>query len=242
MPVSRDILVGMQSNLQSMLEVETNNAANMTTHGFQEDVAVFAEFVGNKDSLESHSYVTPVGTTFNIAQGAIEKTGNTFHVAIQGAGYYKFQTPEGDRYGRQGAFLVDVNGQLTDAHGNPVLSADGGTIEIPLEAKKVSIGGDGIISSENGIIGRLGVFTFENQNEPRKTKNTFLETTQTGQLNEAARFVQGSLEQSNVNPIKNTARLIEINRQFSMNQKQIEADLKREEHQIQTLVKLPPAA
>lgn len=242
MTVSRDILVGMQSSLQSMLDLETNNAANMATHGFQEDIAVFAEYVGNKDSLESHSYATPVGTTFNIAQGAIEKTGDTFHVAIQGAGYFSFQTPEGVRYGRSGAFVVDVNGQLTDIYGNPVLSADGGGIEIPLEAKKVSIGGDGIISSENGIIGRLGAFTFDNQYELRKTKNTLYETTQAAKLNEHARFVQGSLEQSNVSPVKNTARLIEINRQFSMNQKQIEADLKREEHQIQTLVKLPPAA
>jgi flagellar basal-body rod protein FlgF len=98
------------------------------------------------------------GDRLNLSQGALEQTGNPLDLAIEGEGFFMVQTPQGQRYTRDGGFHRTPTGQLVTEAGDPVLSANGQTIAIP--PGQVAIGADGVVSVDGGVVATLGVFTF----------------------------------------------------------------------------------
>ncbi|HBN22103.1 MAG TPA: hypothetical protein DD412_02550 [Holosporales bacterium] len=147
------------------------------------------------------------------------------------------------RYTRSGAFTVSSDSLLVDLQGNPVLSADGGEINILPESENVSIAKDGTISDQNGILAQLGIFDFTNEHDMKKMGNTQLQTDQAAiPLTLEANVVQGALEQANTNPIKNMSEMMEVSRLYSLNQRYIEETLKLESKKAELLVSTPPAA
>lgn len=242
MTVALDITLSMQRALTTKMDVLINNAANAGTHGFQADNVIFSEYLGHSDGNENYSYLNDVATFRNLQNGALDKTGNTFHVALQSAGYFAVQTNQGVRYTRSGAFAVNPDGTLVDIHGNPVLSIDGGEINIPPEAQHISIGQTGIISDENGILAQLGVFAFENEFDTEKTGNTQFDTAQAAiPAADTANIIQGALEWGNVNTINNMSEMMKVAKTYSLNQRYIEEQLKLDSKQIDTLAQSAPA-
>src|SRR5208283_4435898 len=76
-------------------------------------------------------------------QGNLTQTGNTFDVAIQGAGFFQVLMPDGTTsYTRDGSFTQNNQGQVVTASGYPVQPA----ITIPANALNVTIGTDGTIT------------------------------------------------------------------------------------------------
>ena len=90
-------------------------------------------------------------------QGNLESTGNPLDVAIQGPGFFAVQTGDGVRYTRNGSFRVSANGQLLSASGDPVLGEQG---PIQLANGSVTISGDGTISIDGALAGKLRVVEF----------------------------------------------------------------------------------
>ena len=243
MPVSLDITLSMQKALQDKLNVLSNNAANAGTVGFQEDSVIFSQFLGKGDPQGTYSYLDSIATMRDTKTGPLEQTGNPFHAALRSKGYFAIQTPEGIRYTRSGAFTVSSDSLLVDLQGNPVLSADGGEINILPESENVSIAKDGTISDQNGILAQLGIFDFTNEHDMKKMGNTQLQTDQAAiPLTLEANVVQGALEQANTNPIKNMSEMMEVSRLYSLNQRYIEETLKLESKKAELLVSTPPAA
>lgn len=243
MSVSLDITLSMQKALQDKINVLSNNAANAGTIGFQADSVIFSEFLGESDPQETYSYLDSIATVRDTNTGPLEQTGNPFHAALRGKGYFAVQTPEGIRYTRSGAFTVSSEGLLVDLHGNSVLSADGGEINILAESESISISKDGTISDQNGILAQLGIFDFTNEHDMKKIGNTQLQTDQAAiPLTLEANVVQGALEQANTNPIKNMSEMMEVSRLYSLNQRYIEESLKLESKKAELLVSTPPAA
>src|SRR3954454_13630457 len=79
--------VSSQVALQRELDVIANNMANVSTTGFKGRNARFQEYlmpVASADSFQARdrrvSYVIDQGTPLDLAQGAIEQTGNPLHV------------------------------------------------------------------------------------------------------------------------------------------------------------------
>ena len=60
-------------------------------------------------------YVLDNGATRDFSQGAIEQTGGTFDVAIEGKGFFSVQTANGVRYTRDGRFTTDAQNRIVDA-------------------------------------------------------------------------------------------------------------------------------
>ncbi len=98
------------------------------------------------------------GDHLNLGQGALEQTGNPLDLAIEGEGFFMVQTPQGQRYTRDGGFHRTPAGQLVTEAGDPVLSATGQTIAIP--PGQVAIGEDGVVSVAGGVVTTLGIYTF----------------------------------------------------------------------------------
>jgi len=242
MTVALDIAASMQIALDRDISTVNNNIANMNTAGFQEDMMLFREYLGGKDSLETFSYVEDNVTTRSLALGSIQHTGNQLHVANQGNGYFALQTADGIRYTRSGMFLQDANNQLVDVNGNLVLDIGNGPIALPANGEQISIAADGTISTKEGVIGQLGVFTFANEYDMEKVGQTSYETAQAPIVSEEANIVQYAYERSNVNAIKATTDLIELHRKYQQVQRMIETDLKKDAEIIDKMVKIPPAA
>src|SRR5438270_3484223 len=93
-------------------DVIANNLANATTAGFKGDVAVGEAFPALLvNQIQPGSQVGELGlgsritqTSTNAGQGAINRTGNTYDLAIAGPGWFSVQGPNGTAYTQNGAF------------------------------------------------------------------------------------------------------------------------------------------
>src|SRR5262249_13698381 len=117
MPMENTILIGVsrQMVLQREVDVGAHNVANPNTTGFKANAASFEEYLmpvaraGNfKGADQRLSYVQDRGTWLDLAQGALQQTGNPLDVAIDGEAFLAVQTPRGERYTRNGALQLNA--------------------------------------------------------------------------------------------------------------------------------------
>lgn len=223
--------LGRQQGLMKEMQVVANNLANSSTTGYKSDRAIFTEFLVSPGPGEDSISMGGLGAhAFKLAPGDLKFTGGQFDLAVQGEGYFVLQTPQGPRLTRAGHFQLSAESTLIDPFGNGVLGAGGNPITVPPEAALVSISGDGSISADGQLIDRVGVVRAEGQLE-RET-NTFFSAPGGYAPFEEAVVVQGALEQSNVSPVLEVARMIEVQRAYEAGQ----AMLEREDDRISQLI------
>jgi flagellar basal-body rod protein FlgF len=215
------IYVGLsrQMILERELDITANNLSNVATVGFK-----FESMISNDDPVTMPTlgqpptpvnFVAGVGVARDFTQGSLTQTGAAFDAAIDGRGFFQINTPDGPRYTRDGRFRMDASGALVNQDGDPV---DGGGGGIVLDPKKgpVTISPNGVVSQSGESHGKIAVYNFDSlaalskdgNNQYRNDSNL----TPTAAPNAQVR--QGILEQSNVEPIRQITRLIEINRAY----------------------------
>lgn len=215
-----------QSGLMKEMQVVANNIANSSTTGFKTDRAVFAEFLVNAGAdAPSISMGGLAGHAFEMSQGELKFTGGKFDLAIQGDGFFVLETEQGQRLTRAGHFQLSPESMLIDPTGARVLGAGGNEITIPEGATNIAISADGTISADGELVDRVGVMQAEGVLE-RDSDTRF---TAPGGLIEAegAAVVQGALEQSNVSPVLEVSRMIEVQRAYEAGQALLERDDQR---------------
>ncbi len=219
-----------QAGLTREMDNVANNLANISTTGFKANRAVFAEYiVATGEESPSLSMGVLGGHTMDDTQGTLRFTGSSFDVAIQGEGYFLVAGPNGERLTRAGHFQLSPEGLLIDARGSAVLDAGGGEITIPPETANISIAGDGSISSDGFQIGQIGIVAPEGQ--LRREDATYM-VAPAFQPVEAPQVIQGALEQSNVTPVLEVARMIEVHRAYEAGQTLLE----REDERVAKLI------
>ena len=221
-----------QQGLVQEMQVVANNLANASTTGYKSDRAIFAEFLvstggGPGTSLSMGGLG---GHSFKFEQGSLNFTGGQLDLAIQGEGFFVVETPQGPRLTRAGHFQLSAEGQLTDAHGHAVLSAGGNPITVPPEATTVSFGSDGTLSANGEIIDQVGIV--QSQGAVQRESNSYFSAPEGYAALPDAQLVQGALEQSNVSPVLEVARMIEVQRAYEAGQ----ALLEREDQRISQLI------
>ncbi|MGU3537246.1 flagellar basal-body rod protein FlgF [Methylobacterium sp. A54F] len=215
--------VSSQVALQRELDVIANNMANVSTTGFKARNARFQEYlmpVASADTFKGSdrrvSYVIDQGTSLNLGQGPIEQTGNPLHVAIRGEAFLSVQTPEGERYTRNGALEFNAQGTLVTSDGYAV-QGEAGPIQISPQESGVAIGPDGTVSTNLGVRGRLRLVTFPNpQALTNQGANVYASTAPAQPAGLAGRLESGALERSNVRPVIEMTRLMDVNRTYNM--------------------------
>lgn len=218
-------LIGLsrQVALRRELDIIANNVANMSTAGFKSDEMVFSEFVSPKARDNTFqrpldrplSFVEDIGTVSNFAPGELQTTGAETDVAIDGKGFFVVQTPEGPRYTRGGAFKTDATGTLVTNTGYPVLS-NAGPIRFGPTERDITFSQDGTIATSEGVRGRLQVVEFESYAGVRKDGVGLFSSTATPRAAVTeTRIVQGAIEKSNVRPVLEMSRMIEVNRSYT---------------------------
>ncbi len=218
------LLIGLsrQVALGRELDVIANNMANVTTNGFKARSSRFREYLMPVASAESFprpdrrlSYVIDAGTPLDIRSGAIEHTGNPLDVAIKGDAFLAVQTPAGERYTRNGALEIDAQGQLVTSDGHTVLG-DNGPITFTPQESGFEIAPDGTVTSNQGQRGRLRLVRFDNPQTLHNEGANLLSAPNAGQpAGATSRLEPRAIERSNVRPVVEMSRLIEVNRSYS---------------------------
>jgi len=176
-------------------------------------------------------------------QGSLLETGNEFDLALEGNGFFTVYTDAGERYTRNGNFKIDNEGYLTDSHGNKVLG-ERGFIRINQNNFQIDKKGNVYINADYGpedfvdkagnewknmvLIDRLKIVDFPERRYLEKEGHTLYRE---GKFSGPAFIIeegkrpdvhQGFLEKSNVEPVIEMTRMIEINRLYEANQKVIQ--------------------
>jgi flagellar basal-body rod protein FlgF len=213
-----------QAVLERALDIAANNIANQDTVGFKvEELTTRTDPIPPPkatSNLSPVNYVLDTGVARDFSQGDLGQTGNPLDVAIQGPGFFTVQTANGPRYTRDGRFTLDAQNQLVDQHGEPVLGTSGSPIVVDPQKGAILIGKDGSVSqSANGQstqLGKIGVVQFANLSALSKQgANQYSETSgQAAVPVTNAKVMQGFVEHSNVNPVKEVTSLISISRAY----------------------------
>jgi len=139
---------------------------------------------------------------------------------------------------RAGNFAVSPEGDLVTLDGRRVLDAGGAPIFIPTDATDISAGPDGTLSAGGQPIGQLGIMTVENPLELVRQDGVLFDPSNTETIPaENPKIVQGFVEGSNVDPVGQIARMIQIQRAYELGQSFLEADDERVRAAIKTFVK-----
>lgn len=222
--------------LQNNMNIVANNIANMNTSGYRAQNPVFEEFISDpKFSDDPLSFVYDYGQYQNSDPGPQSQTGNPLNVALSGPGFMAVQRPDGSTaYTRDGTFQKTANGTLITSSGYPVIG-DGGPLTIPEDSSEVIIDENGVVSNQNGQIGQLRVVEFTNIQSLKPAGNNLYETTETPTAAKKTTVQQGFLEGSNVKPILEMTRMIDILRGFQSVQQLLETEHDRLRSAIQKL-------
>jgi flagellar basal-body rod protein FlgG len=160
------------------------------------------------------------------SQGAFESTGNTFDLAIAGEGFFAIQTPEGVRYTRNGAFFRNQDGVLQDIRGYNLLDRQGNPITIPSGTadSRITVAGDGSIfaNGQNQALAQIQVVRFDNRLAVQKQGDNLFYAVNDAQPEPATgEVMQGMLEKSNVEIVREMVELIHNHRLYEANSKAV---------------------
>ena len=206
--------------LRRELDIVANNIANADTTGFKvESLMVRTEPLApamTEGGPRPVKFVLDRGVARNFGQGALHQTSATFDLGIEGNGFFKVSTPSGERYTRDGRFRMDDSGRLTTQDGQPVLDAGGGEITVDPEKGVVNIAKDGTVSQGQEIIGKVAVVKFDDRSSLEKAGDNLYRNTSNQQPQAATEALvhQGMLESSNVRPIEEITRMMEVTRTY----------------------------
>ena len=232
---------------QTRLAVISNNLANVNTTGYKRSRAVFEDLlyqnvrqVGAQSSeatelpsgLMLGTGVRMVATEKIHSQGNIIQTEKPLDMAISGRGFFQVLRPDGSMaYSRDGSFQINSSGQLVTPGGLLVQPS----FTFPSDTQSITISSDGIVSvsvpgsSTPTQLGTLQLADFTNPTGLQPIgENLFVESGASGAaqlsqpgLNGVGSILQGSLESSNVNVVKEMVDMIEAQRSYEINSKAI---------------------
>ena len=232
--MGRDIYPAMSGGIRAMrqLEVVSNNLANVNTAGFKADRPSFTLHAPRGAPTEgaearlAGSFATMDGAHTDWSQGALRDTGARTDLALIGeSGFFRLEAGEGDAADsfltRDGAFVVDTEGYLAARSGHRVLDPSGAAVQVGMAGFEVNAQGDVLV--DGGKRGAIGVFDVEDRLLLDKVGgNRFAVPAGTEVTVAAAEVVQGSLEASNVEPVRALTELIALSRYYQAFQRNLQ--------------------
>jgi flagellar basal body rod protein FlgG len=206
-------LSGMSVKLQDIDRVATD-LANVSTSGYKTERAATnaAERNQFRRDLDSAIDVTTGDRRIDLRPGQLAPTGRDLDVALEGNGFFVMQTPQGDRYTRDGAFVRRSDGILATRDGNAVVGQDG---DITIGEGPVKVAEDGTIRVGGAVAGRLKVVSFNAPGDIKRESGARFRAVDGKTPGESdARVLGGTLESANVSVVERMATLTEITRAF----------------------------
>ena len=257
---------GMQAQ-QHRLDALANNLANVDVTGYKRDTSVhkaFPEMLMRRfgddgvhrfplGSVDVAPIVGKIGTgveyneSFTIfTQGSLKQTENQFDMALESEGFFSIETNHGERYTRNGSFILGKEGYLLTKEGYQVLGENG---PIQIKANNFTIDENGnvfqnldfaddperLVSMDENtwgqteLVDRIKIVGFSGHGDrfiKKQGNSLWTATVDSGPAEvmnglDRPKVRQGFLEGSNVNPVTEMVNMIEVNRAYEANQKVI---------------------
>ncbi len=235
---------------QNRLDAISNNLANVDTTAYKRDIPVsksFSELLLRRTNADG-VYETPFGSAdvapvigkiglgvetnefyTDFVQGSFKSTETQTDLALGGEGFFTVQTPNGERYTRNGNFTLGKEGILLTKEGYPVQGENG---NIYIGDNKFVINQDGMVytQEDSTFIDRIKIVRFDNERYLKKMGSSLWNTNEiSGEAyiaegDERPRVMQGYLETSNVNVVNEMVQMIEVNRAYEANQKSVQTE------------------
>jgi flagellar basal-body rod protein FlgF len=215
------------------LQMIANNIANAATTGYRQEGLLFSEFVQVGEAGASISMAHAGVRNTSMEQGTLTQTNGTFDLAIEGDGFFLLQTPDGDRLTRAGSFSPNAEGNLVSPQGHSVLDAGGAPIFVPPVNADFSVSPDGTLAADGVPLGQIGIYRPIDTSDLAREDGVAFRAEEGVEPAPDARVLQGFLEGSNVDPILQIARLVDVQRSYELGQ----SFLKSEDERIREAVK-----
>ncbi len=235
--MENSLYVGLsrQMVLRSAMDMVSNNVANMSTPGYRAQNPIFKEYLSApRHDPDKLSLVQDYGQWQTTSPGPAQFTGGTLDVALSGPGFMNVTTPGGEvMYTRAGNFTTNSQNQLVTASGM-VVAGNGGAITIPPDATDIKITDDGDVTANGNVIGQIAMTEFDNLQQ-LKPQGNGLYSGEGGRPATETQMKQGMLEGSNVVPVTEMTRMIEILRDYQSTMKMVQTEDERQRNGIQKL-------
>jgi flagellar basal-body rod protein FlgG len=253
---------------QWRLDAVGNNLANVSTNGYKKDVASFKAFPElllrrmDDDGVYKHPFgsadaapiVGKLGTGVelnelftNFTQGAPLETQSDFDMMLEGKGFFAVATPYGERYTRNGSFILGKEGFLETKDGFPVMGENGpirvkaNNFKVDFEGRiwvnaaypddpDVMVGRESNQWEEQVLLDTIKIVDFELDRYLEKQGTSLYRESDTSgparlmDVVTRPKVQQGFLEASNVDPVLEMVQMIEVNRSYEANQKVIQSE------------------
>ena len=224
-----------QSGLAREMQIVANNIANAATTGYRAEGMIFSEYVKPVERGASLSMGQGNVRNTSFEQGALTQTGAPFDLAIEGDGFFLVETPQGERLTRAGAFSPSAEGDLVTYDGFRVLDAGGAPIFVPPDGD-IAVSSDGTLSADGNPLGQIGVVRPLDTAQMVREDGVMFRADGGFEPSDDARVLQGFVENSNVNPITQLARMIEVQRAYELGQSFLETEDERVRTALKSLM------
>ncbi|WP_279482638.1 flagellar basal-body rod protein FlgF [Aureimonas sp. SK2] len=212
LPVALSAQLAMEKRLESL----ANKLANASTPGFRAEEVKF-ETILSRASNRPVAFVSEGQQFLSTRAGALTQTGNPLDLAVAGDAFFAIQTPRGPVYTRDGRMMMSEEGELRTVNGEPFLDVGGAPLQIDPNGGPIQVARDGMITQGGGQIGAVGLFRMPAGANLSRAGTSGVVPDAPAQpvvdFNDD-RIAQGFVEGSNVNPILEMTRLIEVQRVF----------------------------
>jgi flagellar basal body rod protein FlgG len=217
---------GLMTNLHKQ-DVTANNLANVNTTGFKRSLAEFQHRAPETaedglrsdlslkllDQLGGGVFVAP--SRLDASGGAVSITDNPLDVGIEGPGYFAVRDGQQTRLTRDGRLTIHQGVLATSVGLRPVLDMSGQPIPVD-NHKPVTINENGDVRQDAERVGRIRLVGVPDNNLLKPMGSGLYEAPDAwlnaAPANGANRLIQGALEQSNVDPVREMLAMIESSR------------------------------
>jgi len=227
------------------IDVIANNLANVNTTGFKKSRSDFEDLMyqtirqagsitsaGGQVATGIHVGMgaMPVGVQKVFMQGDFTETKNELDLAIEGKGFFKVISNEEELYSRAGNFKLDADRNIVTANGDKLEPE----MTIPENTVSITIDGNGTVTvfdpeGTGTSLGAIELYSFPNpaglfsqgHNLYRATDGSGEAVSGTPGSDGMGTLVQGFVEVSNVDVVKEMVAMIMAQRAYEINSKAI---------------------
>ena len=224
------------------MDVTANNLANAGTPGYRTERMMFSDWLVREPATTDAKTIPPGGRILSYTQdrasyrnresGSLTHTSNPLDLAIGGDGFFTVLAQNGPRLTRSGHFERSQDGTIVDASGLPLLDTAGKKLQLSPADTDISVDGSGVISSQNGQIGQVGVVNPDDPNRMRAEGGRLLASDSPTRPVAAPRLTQGAIEESNVQPTLEITRMMTDLREFQFTSQFVQAEADRQQSAI----------
>lgn len=221
---------------QTQSEIIGDNVANVRTPGYKEEDGILKAFpdmlierTAINNGIPENIAIGNMGTGIVVdsvarmnVQGALQTTDLPTDLALTSPGFFVVQTPEGERYTRNGRFQLSANGTLQTADGYSVLGENG---PIGPLSKTFTVSADGTVSDQGQVLDRLRMVQIPEETLVREGQSLYSSSQPTQIQNVGigmGEIRQGTIEGSNVDIPGQMTKMITVMNAYQANQKVIQ--------------------